>query len=132
MVPCTWNLRILLTPKSIVTAKQRRSLTFNFHKPIIHFIIFIDGPNRIRTCDLPVMSRGLYQLSYRPAAQLAFDKTTQLFTATRMAQLAQSLSFDLSDTFPGDSKILSNFLECVFRVHSDTKPFAQNTFFSGG
>ena len=28
--------------------------------------VIYGGPNRIRTCDLPVMSRGLYQLSYRP------------------------------------------------------------------
>ncbi len=37
-------------------------------------LVFIGGPRRIRTSDLPVMSRGLYQLSYRPARS-AFDKT---------------------------------------------------------
>ncbi len=28
--------------------------------------LYFDGPKRIRTSDHPVMSRGLYQLSYRP------------------------------------------------------------------
>ena len=49
--------------------KNRKGLTAEAISPCKH-----GGPRRIRTSDLPVMSRGLYQLSYRPA-QLAFDKT---------------------------------------------------------
>ena len=34
--------------------------------------IFIDGPTWVRTRDLPVMSRWLFQLSYRPALKNIF------------------------------------------------------------
>ena len=54
-----------------------------------------------------------------------------MLASRRVAQLAQRLGFDLTDTLTGDIELLADFLEGVVGVHVDTEAHAQDLGFTG-
>jgi hypothetical protein len=93
-------------------------------------VLIAGGPTWVRTRDLPVMSRWLFQLSYGPPQQPlyqnrmrtqekfvkkkshlnipAFHKTLQLPASAGMPQFSKRLCLYLSDTLPRNTKIASD------------------------
>ena len=49
-----------------------------------------------------------------------------------MAQLTQSLCFNLADTLAGYVKLLSDLFQRVVGVHTDTETHTQDAFFTRG
>ncbi len=49
-----------------------------------------------------------------------------------MFKLPQRLSFDLTNTFTGNRKLLTNLFEGMISVHANPKTHTQNTFFTRG
>ena len=58
---------------------------------------------------------------WRGEACLLVEKAAEVIGASRVAQLAQGLGFDLADTLAGHIKLLADFLEGVVGIHIDTK-----------
>ena len=56
----------------------------------------------------------------------------QDFAAAGMAQFAQGLGFDLTNTFACDIKLLTHFFERVIGIHVDTKTHTQHLGFTSG
>src|SRR5574341_817827 len=66
-----------------------------------------------------------------PSPQLhTFDEAAQLLAAARMAQFAQRLGFDLTNTFARHLKVLTDLFECVIRGFPNPEPFSKHFFFS--
>ena len=55
-----------------------------------------------------------------------------MLASRRVAQLAQRLGCDLTDTLTGDIELLADFLEGVVGVHVDTEAHAQDLGLAGG
>lgn len=60
---------------------------------------------------------------------LLVKKTSELARTARMFQLAQRFCLNLADTLTGNVKLLSDLLQSVVSIHSDTKTHSQNTLF---
>ena len=85
------------------------------------------GPTWVRTRDLPVMSRWLFQLSYGPMNNFKipvslpfvkhaprplhspFHERPKLFGTGRVTKFPQGLRFNLTDAFASYVEILSDF-----------------------
>ena len=52
--------------------------------------------------------------------------------AGRVAQFAQSLGFDLTNTFTGNVELLTYFFQSMVGVHIDTETHSQDFRFTGG
>src|SRR3546814_14622897 len=56
---------------------------------------------------------------------LLVEEGAQMLASRRVAQLAQRLGFDLTDSLAGDIELLADFLEGVVGVHVDAEAHAQ-------
>src|SRR6476620_3977769 len=64
-----------------------------------------------------------------PTVLQALDETAELFAPARMAQLPESLGFNLSDAFAGDLEVLADLFQRVISRLTDAETFAQHLFF---
>ena len=56
---------------------------------------------------------------------LFVDKAAQMIRAAGVAQFAQCLGFDLSNTLAGDIELFADFFQSVVGVHIDTEAHSQ-------
>src|SRR5690554_5067150 len=71
-------------------------------------------------------------LCWRLTVALVVNKAAQVIGAGRVAQFAQGLGFDLTDTLPGYVELFADFFQGVVGVHFNTETHAQYFRFASG
>src|SRR6266849_6870490 len=74
-----------------------------------------------RCCAIPFLGSPCVNVSPAPSFVHVVEKQPELAGARRLAQLAQSLGFDLANALAGDGELPTNLLQRVLRIVLQTK-----------